>query len=51
MRWGGVSHDFENRGTTRVGFMNINVPGGFEAQMPGIVEWFAVNPPGDATDA
>jgi mannose-6-phosphate isomerase-like protein (cupin superfamily) len=45
---GGVSHDFENRGKSRVGFMSLNVPGGFEAQMPAIVEWFAANPPGDA---
>jgi mannose-6-phosphate isomerase-like protein (cupin superfamily) len=44
---GGLSHDFENRGTSRAGFITINVPGGFEAQMPGIVEWFAANPPSD----
>jgi mannose-6-phosphate isomerase-like protein (cupin superfamily) len=48
---GGVSHDFENRGTSRAGFMSLNVPGGFEAQMPSIVEWFAANPPGDAGGA
>jgi mannose-6-phosphate isomerase-like protein (cupin superfamily) len=42
---GGTPHDFENRGTSPAGFININVPGGFEAQMPGIVEWFADNPP------
>jgi quercetin dioxygenase-like cupin family protein len=45
---GGTTHDFQNRGTARVGFMSINVPGGFERQMPGIVEWFAANPPGEA---
>jgi hypothetical protein len=26
------------------------VPGGFETRMPGIVEWFAANPPGDVSD-
>ncbi|WP_217705448.1 cupin domain-containing protein [Peristeroidobacter soli] len=45
---GGTAHDFQNRGTQPVGFMSINVPGGFEKQMPGIVEWFAANPPGEA---
>jgi quercetin dioxygenase-like cupin family protein len=44
---GGMSHDFENRGTTRAGFITINVPGGFEAEMPGIVAWFAENPQAD----
>ena len=27
---GGVPHDFENREETRVGFLNVNVPGDFE---------------------
>jgi len=27
---GGVLHDFENRENSRVGFLNVNVPGGFE---------------------
>jgi quercetin dioxygenase-like cupin family protein len=45
---GGVPHDFENRGTSPAGFISINVPGGFEAHLPGIVEWFAANPPTDA---
>jgi mannose-6-phosphate isomerase-like protein (cupin superfamily) len=45
---GGTPHDFENRGTSPAGFISLNAPGGFEAQMPGIVEWFAANPPTDA---
>jgi len=45
---GGTPHDFQNRGVARVGFMSINSPGGFERQLPGIVEWFAENPLGPA---
>jgi mannose-6-phosphate isomerase-like protein (cupin superfamily) len=45
---GGVTHDFENRSPTRAGMLNISAPGGFEANMPGIAEWFAEHPPGDA---
>lgn len=45
---GGTPHDFENRGKSPAGFISINVPGGFEMQMPSIVEWFAANPPTDA---
>ncbi|WP_206606451.1 cupin domain-containing protein [Steroidobacter cummioxidans] len=45
---GGTSHDFQNRSSARVGFMSINVPGGFESHLPSIVEWFAEHPPGDA---
>jgi len=45
----GMSHDFENRSTLRAGVLNISVPGGFEANMPGIAKWFAANPPGAAT--
>ena len=37
---GGVAHDFENRSTARVGFLNVSTPGGFEADMPGIAAWF-----------
>ncbi|MET0534377.1 MAG: cupin domain-containing protein [Steroidobacter sp.] len=48
---GGTPHDFQNRGTSRTGFISFNSPGGFEASMPGIVEWFAENPPGAATCA
>lgn len=47
---GGVTHDFQNRGDVRAGVLNFSTPGGFEPEMPGIVEWFTENPPGD-TDA
>jgi mannose-6-phosphate isomerase-like protein (cupin superfamily) len=45
---GGVAHDFENRGSVRAGVLNVSAPGTFEEHMPGIVEWFADNPPRDA---
>ena len=35
-----VVHDFENRTTQRAGALNVYIPGGFEADMPSIVEWF-----------
>lgn len=41
----GVTHDFENRGEVRAGALNLSFPGGFEENMPSIVEWFAANPP------
>lgn len=44
---GGVMHDFENRGSVRAGVLNFSVPGPFEPDMPGIVEWFAKHPPKD----
>ena len=44
---GGVEHGFENRSAVRSGFININTPGGFESEMPGIVAWFKENPAGD----
>jgi quercetin dioxygenase-like cupin family protein len=37
---GGVIHDFENRGDSPAGFLNISAPGNFEDNMPGIAEWF-----------
>jgi mannose-6-phosphate isomerase-like protein (cupin superfamily) len=37
----GVTHDFANDTDVRAGFLNIYVPGGFERDMPGIVDWFA----------
>jgi mannose-6-phosphate isomerase-like protein (cupin superfamily) len=37
----GVRHDFENRGTVRAGALNVFLPGGFEAMMPAIVDYFA----------
>jgi mannose-6-phosphate isomerase-like protein (cupin superfamily) len=45
---GGTPHNFENHGAVRCGFISINVPGGFELRVPGIVEWFVENPLGDA---
>ncbi len=47
---GGVTHDFENRGDTRAGVLNLSIPGSFEQHMPQIVEWFKKNPPKDAGD-
>jgi mannose-6-phosphate isomerase-like protein (cupin superfamily) len=44
----GVTHDFQNRGSTRAGVLNISAPGGFEDNMGMIVEWFARHPPGRA---
>jgi mannose-6-phosphate isomerase-like protein (cupin superfamily) len=45
---GGMTHDFENRSSTRAGALNFSVPGGFEEHMPGIADWFRQHPPGDA---
>jgi mannose-6-phosphate isomerase-like protein (cupin superfamily) len=42
---GGVTHDFENRGAARAGVLNLSFPGGFERNMPMIVDWFATHPP------
>ena len=36
----GVTHDFENRTSSRAGALNVFIPGGFEANMPAIVDWF-----------
>jgi mannose-6-phosphate isomerase-like protein (cupin superfamily) len=36
----GVTHDFENRTAHPAGALNVFVPGGFEANMPAIVEWY-----------
>ena len=45
---GGVTHDFENRGDTRAGVLNLSIPGAFEQHMPDISQWFVHNPPGHA---
>jgi quercetin dioxygenase-like cupin family protein len=45
---GGVEHDFENRSDSRAGILNFAIPGDFEEEMPGIVEWFKENPPQNA---
>lgn len=36
-------HDFANRTNERTGVLNFFVPGGFEKNMPSIVQWFADN--------
>jgi hypothetical protein len=33
-------HDFENRTATPAGLFNVFIPGGFEKNMPSIVQWF-----------
>jgi mannose-6-phosphate isomerase-like protein (cupin superfamily) len=40
----GTTHDFANRTDARAGLLNIYVPGGFERDMPAIVEWFETQP-------
>lgn len=37
----GTIHDFENRTDEPAGLLNIFIPGGFERNMPSIVQWFA----------
>lgn len=44
---GGITHDFENRTGSRAGVLTFS-SGVFELDMPGIAEWFAEHPPGDA---
>ena len=39
----GVTHDFENRTKGRAGALNVFIPGGFESNMPSIVEWYRTN--------
>lgn len=39
-----VVHDFANRTDERVGLLNVFLPGGFERNMPAIVQWFFENP-------
>jgi mannose-6-phosphate isomerase-like protein (cupin superfamily) len=36
-------HDFENRSAALAGLFNVFIPGGFEQNMPSIVEWFQRN--------
>lgn len=40
----GVMHDFRNESFERIGLLNIFLPGGFEAMMPAIVDWYRSNP-------
>lgn len=42
----GVTHDFENRRTVPAGILNISLPGGFEANMRAIGEWYEESPAG-----
>ena len=44
---GGLTHDFENRTSSRAGILNLSIPGEFETEMPAISEWFIENPPKD----
>ena len=37
----GMTHDFENRGDSRAGVLNVFIPGGFEPMMPRLVAWAA----------
>jgi mannose-6-phosphate isomerase-like protein (cupin superfamily) len=37
----GVIHDFENRTERPATIFNVFIPGGFEREMPKIVDWFA----------
>jgi quercetin dioxygenase-like cupin family protein len=39
----GVVHDFRNATDSRAGLLNVFIPGGFERNMPMIVDWFARN--------
>lgn len=39
----GTIHDFENRTDERAGLLNFFIPGGFERNMPAIVDWFKEN--------
>jgi len=39
-----VTHDFRNLTAERAGLLNFYIPGGFEREMPAIVQWFADNP-------
>jgi mannose-6-phosphate isomerase-like protein (cupin superfamily) len=45
---GNVTHDFQNRSSSRAGVLNFSIPGGFEKDMPAIAQWFAENPPKEA---
>lgn len=36
-------HDFKNRTDQKTGVLNFFIPGGFERNMPAIVEWFDEN--------
>jgi mannose-6-phosphate isomerase-like protein (cupin superfamily) len=44
---GGVTHDFENRGWERAGFLSVCAPGNFERELPGISQWFRERSPAE----
>jgi quercetin dioxygenase-like cupin family protein len=44
----GMVHDFQNRSDAPATILNFSSPGDFEDAMPGIVDWFAEHPAGDA---
>ena len=33
-------HTFTNRTDSKAGFLDFNIPGGFERELPSMVEWF-----------
>jgi mannose-6-phosphate isomerase-like protein (cupin superfamily) len=39
----GTAHDFENRTDEPAGLFNVFIPGGFEKNMPAIVQWYVEN--------
>lgn len=39
-----VTHDFRNLTDEKAGLLNFFIPGGFERNMPKIVQWFIENP-------
>jgi mannose-6-phosphate isomerase-like protein (cupin superfamily) len=41
----GVTHDFANRTNAPAALFNVFIPGGFEADMPAILQWYEENPP------
>lgn len=45
---GHTNHGFENQQDTKVGFMSVNTPGGFETSIPHIVNYLEEQPLGDA---
>lgn len=40
----GITHDFENRTARPATALNVFIPGGFEVDMPAIVEWYRAGP-------
>lgn len=42
----GITHDFANRTESPAGALNVFIPGGFESNMPEIVEWYRAHAQG-----